>query len=49
MVAEIRRLIHELGPKGRFLIWLNTTQEPLFSVGSEAIYTISRELYSGLA
>ena len=35
MVSEIRRLIHELGPKGRFLIWLNTTQEPLFSAGSD--------------
>ena len=44
--AELRRLVNELGPKGRFLIWLNPTQEPLFSIGSEEIYVASRELYS---
>ena len=45
LIEEIRRLIQELAPKGRFMLWLNTTQSPLFEVGSEAIYTISRKLY----
>lgn len=48
-VEEARKVLEDwietLGKKGRFMIWLNTVQEPYLTEGSKAIYEASRKLY----
>lgn len=41
----LRGWVHELGSKGRFLIWLNTTEEPYLTEGSRVIYEESRRMF----
>lgn len=48
-IEEARKVLKDwvetLGKKGRFMIWLNTTQEPYLTEGSRTIYETSRKLY----
>ena len=48
-IEEARKVlegwVETLGKKGRFMIWLNTTQEPYLTEGSRVIYETSRRLY----
>lgn len=46
MLEQLEKMVKNFGSKGRFLIWLNTIEQPYLEKGSELIYRLSREMYS---